>query len=176
MTRRVPSSLLTALGLPAEMDRLYPQLLGLTGGDLATVASYFQRTIDELEGDIEPLRKVGIVTVIDGRVLVRSPTETMGALLAEQADLTTKVRDRLDELSAAAGFLTAAASKPGPRDVEHSRPLDGELTEGGDPLSLLTALISASSGDLLWLRPDAWRIPRESSVARVVGSAIASGR
>lgn len=176
MTRRVPSSLLTALGLPPEMDRLYPQLLGLTGGDLATVASYFQRTIDELEVDIEPLRKVGIVSVIDGRVLVRSPTETMGALLAEQADLTTKVRDRLDELSAAAGFLTAAASKPGPRDVEHSRPLDGELTEGGDPLSLLTALISASSGDLMWLRPDAWRIPRESSVARVVGSAIAGGR
>jgi DNA-binding CsgD family transcriptional regulator len=176
MSRRAPSSLITALGLPAEMDRIYPQLLGLNGGDLATVSSYFQRTTDELEADIEPLRKAGIVSLVDGRVLVRSPTETMGALLAEQADLTAKVRDRLDELSAAAAFLTAAATRPGPRDVENSRPLDGELTEGGDPLSLLTALISASTGDLMWLRPDAWRIPRESSVARVVGSAISSGR
>ena len=73
-------------------------------------------------------------------------------------------------------YLTAAASRPGPGDVEDSQPLDGEETQGGDPLSLLTALISQSTGDLMWLRPDAWRIPRESAVARVVGSAIETGR
>jgi len=174
--RAAPTSLITALGLPAEMDGLYPQLLGLSGGDLATVSSYLQRTTHQLEADLEPLLRAGLADIVDGRMIVRSPTEAMSALLAEQAEVAAQVRDRLAGLSAAAGFLTAAASRPATNDVEGSQPLDGEQTQGGDPLSLLTGLISRSTGELMWLRPDAWRIPRESSVARVVGSAIASGR
>lgn len=176
MPRPAPSSLIAALGLPAELDRLYPQLLGLSGGDLGTVASFLQRDAAQLTEQIGPLVEHGIVELREGRMIVRSPTDAIGVLLAEQAEIAAGVRDRLDELSAAAGFLTAAASRPGPSDVEASRPLDGEQTEGGDPLSLLTALITQSTGDLNWLRPDTWRIPRESAVARVVGSAIDSGR
>jgi DNA-binding CsgD family transcriptional regulator len=176
MVRRAPTSLISALGLPAELDRLYPQLLALTGGDLRTVASFLQRDADQLAADIEPLRRHGIIDLVAGRMIVRSPTEAISILLAQQAEVAAQVRDRLDDLSAAAGFLTAAASRPGPSDVDDTRPLDGEQTRGGDPLSLLTALISQSTGDLNWLRPDAWRIPRESAVARVVGSAIANGR
>ena len=176
MSRRAPSTLITALGLPAELDRLYPQLLGLSGGDLTTVSSYLMRSPEELAADLEPLRRLGIAEIVDGRMIVKSPTEAMAALLAEQADIAAGVRARLDDLAAAAGFLTAAASRPGPRDVDNTQPLDGEQTEGGDPLSLLTALISQSTGELMWLRPDAWRIPRESAVSRVVGSAIANGR
>jgi len=176
MTRRGPVSLISALGLPAELDRLYPQLLGLSGGDLVTVSSYLQRTTDELTADLEPLLEHGIVEIVGGRMLVRPPTEAISALLTEQAHATARLRDRLDDLAVATAYLTAAASRPGPGDVDDSQPLDGEQTQGGDPLSLLTALISQSTGDLMWLRPDAWRIPRESSVARVVGSAIASGR
>ena len=41
------------------------------------------------------------------------------------------------------------------------QPLDGELSSGGNPLQLLTTIIDETTGDLLWLRPDAWRMPRE---------------
>jgi DNA-binding CsgD family transcriptional regulator len=73
-------------------------------------------------------------------------------------------------------FLTAAVTRPGPGEVENHAPLDGELSSGGNPLQLLTNLIEESRGDLLWLRPDAYRMPRESAMAQVVGAAIASGR
>ena len=37
-------------------------------------------------------------------------------------------------------------------------------------------MIRTSRGDMLWLRPDAWAMPREAAVAAVVAEAIASGR
>ena len=169
-------SLISALGLPPELDRLYPQLRGLSGGDLATVSSFLRRTTEELAADLEPLRAHGIVDIVDGRMLVRSPTEAISGLLRTQAELTGRLRNRLDDLAVATAYLTAAASRPAESDVEGSQPLDGELTEGGDPLNLLTSLISQTSGDMMWLRPDAFLIPRESTVARVVGTAIAGGR
>ena len=54
--------------------------------------------------------------------------------------------------------------------------LDGELSAGGNALQLLTDLIESSKGDLLWWRPDAWLLPRESAISVVVGRAVASGR
>jgi DNA-binding CsgD family transcriptional regulator len=50
------------------------------------------------------------------------------------------------------------------------------MSSGGNALALLTALIEQSNGDLLFLRPDTWLMPRESAISRVVGRAVASGR
>lgn len=169
-------SLISALGLSPELDRLYPQLRGLSGGDLSTVSSYLQRSPEQLTADLEPLRAHGIVEYVEGRMLVRSPTEAISGLLRMQAELTGRLRDRLDDLAVATSYLTAASSGVADSDVDGSQPLDGELTEGGDPLNLLTSLISQTSGDMMWLRPDAFLIPRESTVARIVGAAIAGGR
>jgi DNA-binding CsgD family transcriptional regulator len=41
---------------------------------------------------------------------------------------------------------------------------------------LLTTMIEQSRGDLLFLRPDAWLMPRESAISELVARAIASGR
>ena len=54
--------------------------------------------------------------------------------------------------------------------------IDGEVSAGGNALALLTALIESSKGDLLFLRPDTWTMPRESAISQVVGRAVASGR
>ena len=60
--------------------------------------------------------------------------------------------------------------------MEELGALDGELSAGGNALALLTDLIDSSKGDLLWWRPDAWRMPREAAISVVVGRAVASGR
>ena len=73
-------------------------------------------------------------------------------------------------------LLVAAGSRPAPGELENLGALDGEISAGGNPLALLTALIESTEGDLLFLRPDAWAMPRESAMSRVVGRAIDSGR
>ena len=72
--------------------------------------------------------------------------------------------------------MVSAATRPSSGDVDDVRPIDGEVSSGGNPLSLLTNLINESRGDLLWLRPDAWRMPRESAMVQVISQAVASGR
>ena len=80
------------------------------------------------------------------------------------------------DLARSIEFLSAAGSRPGPGEVEDLGGLDGEVSTGGNPLALLTALIESSKGDLLFLRPDAWAMARETAISKVVGRAVASGR
>ncbi len=67
-------------------------------------------------------------------------------------------------------------TRPKPGEVEDVQFLDGEVSSGGNPLQLLTNIIQESRGDMLWFRPDAWQMPRESAISKVVAAAIASGR
>ena len=70
-----------------------------------------------------------------------------------------------------------AATRPGPGEVER-RAAAGRRDEpsGGTRSSCSPRSSTRPTGDLLWLRPDPWRMPRESAMAKVVGDAIASGR
>ncbi|MBD8868240.1 helix-turn-helix domain-containing protein [Nocardioides donggukensis] len=176
MPRRVPTSVASALGIPPDLERLYGQLLALSGGEVSTVASSLLRTPDQLMSEVETFVRHGVVRLEGDRIIVRDPTEAIAELLREQAHATSQVKTMLEGLARAVPFLTAAGVGPGPGEVTERGPLDGELSSGGDPLSLLTALISQSKGDLLGLRPDVWRMPRESAMARVIAAAVATGR
>lgn len=176
MHRPSPRSVVAALGFPPDLERLYERVHALSGGEVGTVASAVMRTPAELEADLGPLVARGIVTFDGDRIRVLSPTEAVTAMIDAQVAAATEVRSSLQQIVQAIPFLTAANTKPGPGEQDELGPLDGEVSAGGNPLSLLTALISQSRGDLLWFRPDAWRMPRESAIARVVAAAVASGR
>ena len=177
MPRPTPSSVLSALGLPREEERLYQRALPLSGSSRDIVASALGITTDAVAGVLEPLTSRGIARFDgDARLHVLPLTEVVTLFLRREADAALEARVRLADLAGAVPFLTAATTRPGPHDVESAVPLDGELTSGGNPLQLLTNIIEESRGDLLWLRPDAWRMPRESAMAKVVAAAVASGR
>jgi DNA-binding CsgD family transcriptional regulator len=109
-------------------------------------------------------------------LFVANPVEAVGRMLGETAASAARAHAQLDAVAAAIPFLTAPAAKPAPGQVSDVLPLDGEVSSGGQPVSLLSALIDASKGDLLWLRPDQFRKPREDAMAAIVGNAIAEGR
>lgn len=173
---RTPQSLLAALGFSPKVERLYHRGLALSGGELSTVASALQRTTDELVSDLGPLIERGIASVHGGRLTVMGPTEALAAVIRLQVAAAADISGSLQTVASAVPFLTAAATRPAPDEVDEMGLLDGEVSSGGNPQSLLTTLISQSRGDMLWFRPDAWRMPRESAVAQVVAAAIASGR
>jgi len=102
--------------------------------------------------------------------------QALVAAITREATAADHARDRLDDLARAVPLLVAAGTRPLPSELEDVRPLDGELSSGGNALELLTALIEQSRGDLLFLRPDAWLMPRESAMSQVIARAVASGR
>ncbi|MCW2797555.1 DNA-binding response regulator [Nocardioides sp.] len=176
MPRKPASTLLTSLGFSRSVERIYERLISQSGRELVSVAETLLRSPDELLADVEPLRAEGIVWLEGSRMYVAPPVDAIAMLLATQAEQAARSRDRLAELSHAIPFLAAGSVGPGPGEVHDVAPIDGELSSGGSVFGLLHALITQSKGDLLWLRPDQWRISREESITKVVGEVIASGR
>ena len=176
MSRTSPASLLSALGLAREEERLYQRLLPLSGSPVSSVVAALDIDEEAFSLLLEPLATRGIARVVGGSVHVQSLTEVVAGQVLREADVADRSRRRLMELSSAIPFLTAAVTRPLPGEVEEMGLVDGEVSRGGNPLQLLTSLIGESRGDLMWFRPDAWRMPRESAVAKVVADAIASGR
>jgi hypothetical protein len=160
----------------ADDEQRYQQLLPLSGSPLGDVASALRVEPRQVPAALARLIELGIVRVEGERVVVQRIEQALESAIAREADAAVRARDRLADLARAVPLLVAAGSRPAPGEVEDVRALDGELSTGGDALALLTDLIESSRGDLLFLRPDAWLMPRESAISQVVRRAVDAGR
>jgi hypothetical protein len=160
----------------ADDERRYQQVLPLSGSSVEEVASALRVEPDRVPEALAGLTGSGNVRIRDYRVLVLRADQALAAAITREATAADRARDRLGDLARAVPLLVAAGTRPGPGEVEDVQPLDGELSSGGNALELLTAMIEQSRGDLLFLRPDAWSMPRESAISQVVARAVASGR
>jgi hypothetical protein len=160
----------------AEDERRYQQVLPFSGSTVGGVATALGVDPERVPATLAPLIELGVVRIEGDRVAVLRHDQVLAAAISREADAAVQVRERLDDLARAVPLLVAAGSRPAPGEVEDVRALDGEMSTGGNPLQLLTALIEQSRGDLLFLRPDTWQMPRESAMSRVVGRAVTSGR
>ena len=176
MARHEPGSVLTALGFSPTLERTYERVLRQTGQRLPFVAAAVTLTPDELVEELAPLVERGIVRIVDDRVHVESPTQALARLIVQQSEAASRVQADLAALARAVPLLVAGSARPAEGEVRDVKPLDGEISSGGDPAPLIAALIQQSKGDLAWLRPDQWRIRREEAMLDVVRDLVASGR
>lgn len=176
MPRSRSASVLTALGYPTELDRTYQRLRSQSGREVARVAASMLRTPAELTDELAPLIDAGIVRIDGGTVEVAAPVEVLRTALAAQSAQAERAHRSLDELTAAIGMLSAEESRRAPGEIESSQPLEGEVATGGDIFTLVRSLVLRGSGDVLWLRPDQWKSPREDRRIALVAAAMAQGR
>ena len=171
-----PSSVLAALGLDRRAELLYFRLVPVSGHTVTGVAQLVQTEPDRLLRDLAPLLERGLVVVDDERLVVPPLAEVVSDLVLREAQLAATTATKLAGLSVAVPHLVAAATRPDRHDLTDVRPLDGELSSGGNPVELLQLMMRTSRGDMLWLRPDAWAMPRESRVSELLAEAMATGR
>jgi DNA-binding CsgD family transcriptional regulator len=171
-----PSSALSALGLDRRAEQLYFRLAPATGHTLLGVARLVQETPGELKREMAPLLELGLVVMEGDRVVVPPIARVVAELVQRESEIAATSAQRLEALAGAVPHLVAAATRPDEDDLSEVRPLDGELSSGGNPLELLGQMMRTSRGDMLWLRPDAWAMPREAAVAGVLAEALATGR
>ncbi|EON22664.1 MULTISPECIES: helix-turn-helix domain-containing protein [Nocardioides] len=176
MPADVPSSVLTSLGLTRESERVYYQVAPAAGHTLAELTGLLNIAHEELIRDLAPLLDLGLVKFDREKLAVPPLALVVADLVRGEASRASNVAHRLDALAWAVPHLVAGATRPDESDVSEVRPLEGELSSGGNPLALIGQMLRTSSGDMLWLRPDAWAMPRESAVSRVLAEAMASGR
>jgi hypothetical protein len=171
-----PSSVLAALGLDRGAEQLYHRLAPASGYTMQAVGRLLQLEHDALLHDMRPLIELGLVSVVDDRLAVPSLATVLAELVEREAETAAVSADRLAALAQAVPHLVAATTRPDPHDLSEVRPLEGELSSGGDPLAMLGHMMRSSRGDMLWLRPDAWAMPRESAVGELLAEAMAGGR
>jgi DNA-binding CsgD family transcriptional regulator len=180
MARPAPTSVLTALGFAPRVDRIYQRLRSQSGRDVARVAASMLRTPDELLADLDPLVRAGIVRVEGTELVVEPPAEALRLVVAAQALRADRARRRLEGVSAAVRLLASEEGRPTPAPTEHDRslPVEGEVVtvaDRGEIYSLVRSLVLRGRGDLLWLRPDQWRGPREDRMTELIREALQQG-
>lgn len=176
MAKGEPSTVLTALGFSPAVERVYQRVLRQSGQRFDWVAAALSVTEVALLEDLRPLMARGIARIVDGRILVETPAQALGRLIVQQSEVASRSHADLAELARAVPMLVAGAARPSEHDVEGVWPLDGEVTTGGNPAALIAALLRDSKGDLAWLRPDQWRVGRESEMLQVIRDLKAAGR
>ena len=107
-------------------------------------------------------------------MVVAPPPEAMALVLAQHARSMLECSQQLQQMSRLLPDLPGHA--PAVPTAGDSLPLDGEVVVGGDVPELLATWIKETTGELLFMRPDQWRMPGESQMAVAVASAIQAGR
>lgn len=169
-------TLLSALGYAADVDRLYQRLRPQSGRDLDRVAAAMFRTPDELMAEAGPLVEAGLVHLDDGRLEVAAPVEVLRGVVESQAASAGRAQRLLDSVGQAIEVLAAEQQLSSSADDATTEPVRGELWVGGDAFSRVRSLLLDHDGDLLWLRPDQWRGPREDRMIDLVATVVARGR
>lgn len=129
-------------------------------------------TYAELDEVLDRFAALGLIH-IDGEIVKAvAPANILGQLIAGETERLQREREEIDALRNMLPTLITehlAASQPrgGAVDVHAA---------DGDVVGLVQALVNESSGDLLWFRPDQWRLPVGGEVDEVVRRHIASGR
>ena len=168
--------MLSALGLDRKTEHLYLRLVPASGHTVVGVAQLVQDPPDRLLRNLAPLEALGLVVLVEERLIVPPLAEVLSELVLHESRQAASTAVRLHELSIALPHLVASTTRPDESDLTDIRPLDGELSSGGNPLELLRLMLRTSRGDMLWLRPDAWAMPRESQVSELLAEAMATGR
>ena len=170
--------MLTALGFTPAVDRAYRRLRTMSGRELSRIAAAMMRTPEELLEEIEPLFRAGIAR-LDGDLLVlEPPNEAVRIMVAAQTVHAQRMRRWLEGLTDAVGFLPAEDAPPTAADPDGALPIEGEVltvAHRADVYAMVRDLVLGSRGDLLWMRPDQWRGPREGRMAALIAEALRQG-
>ncbi len=163
-----------ALGIPPAVDRLYRQVYASSGTPIDEVAQGLLRTREELLAELEPMIDSGVVRIENDTLQVATPAESLGLMLAEESRRAQDSATRLEGLARAVPFLGEGSSQGAASD--DSMAVDAEIFTGGNVPELLVRWIEESSGELLFLRPDQWRMPSESMMLQATIGALREGR
>lgn len=165
-------AVLTALGLPTQMEPVYRRVLPGSGLPVDQVAASMLLSPERLLDQLAPLMALEVVTVEDGVLHVLDPATATSRALAAQAD---------DLGVAAAELARIAEVLPVLAERRYAQPgndqlIDGDVSATTDVPGLIAQWIRENRGDPCFLRPDQWRFPSESEMAVAVGNAVREGR
>lgn len=122
---------------------------------------------------LDRLRALGLVRGKSGAVVSNPPERALGRLI----DLETEAhQEAVGALESVRALLPELAAEHAGLAVARGVQAGVELVDGGDVVALLRSLAAASTGEVLWLRPDMWQHPYGAGLNSLVADLVGAGR
>jgi hypothetical protein len=172
----LPSEELSALGVlgfSAAAEDLYRLVLRNSGSTVEALAALADAPVDEVREQVVRFAGAGVVDVRGETVLARPPGEAISRLVVEEA---RRLQSREQQLAAARDLVPALTAEHLASSAPKGEAVAMERVHGGDVAQLIRSLSAASTGELLWLRPDQWKLPPRLEIDDWVGDLMRSGR
>lgn len=172
-TETPETSPLTLIGLDVSDERLYRQLLRGSGSSLRTLSEVTGMAPHTLLAEVARFEALGLVRLEGDVVRAVAPDLAFESVLTAEHERLETAAGRLDALRSMVPSLVAEhlVSRHQPQ-----RPADVQAVEDVDVVALLRSLAEDSTGDMLWLRPDQWRLAMAQDMDDLVRTLLASGR
>ncbi|WP_162598621.1 helix-turn-helix transcriptional regulator [Nocardioides gilvus] len=167
---------LESLGLPSSSQRFYRQLRVADGLSVEEVAERLEMSPEELVDQMAPLVAVGVASLTDGTLRVVPPQHAVGILLEREASALALGVERVASLVASVRLLGSGSAATDGLDPGLPNQLDGEVVDSAAPMEMIEAWVAESSGDIMFLRPDQWRLPSEPRSAALFDQVLQQGR
>jgi DNA-binding Lrp family transcriptional regulator len=164
---------LSVLGFSARDETLYRILLRRSPTTYDALAGLVGEDVRRVAADVERFVAAGLVDVRGGAVVALPPEEALARLITDESQRLRSVQEQLVALE---GMLPSLGAEHRVDEAPQGRPVGVELVEGGDVVRLIRELTAAGTGDLMWLRPDQWRLPEGADVDGWVRELLAGGR
>ena len=165
---------LSVLGFTPALEALYRLLLRNSGLSLNMLSTLLDdRARSTLYDDLHALTALGLVDVQGLAVEALPPDRALTRLIDDESQ---RLRSRDAQLASLRGWLPALSAEHVHEPRPRGEPVAVERVEGGDVGQLIRTLSARATGDLLWLRPDTWRLPEGREVDPWIGELIRSGR
>ncbi len=163
---------LDVLGLAPEHEAVYREVLcaSLTVPQLASTLGLSDVAVAEA---VRVLVAAGLVERRGDHAVARPPSEAVARLLAERARALDHTAARLDSVRDVLPDLQATYLRGG---VGRGDPVGTELVPVPDTMQLLHRMTTGGRGELLFLRPDQWKLPFHPELDAWLGAMVRSGR
>jgi DNA-binding CsgD family transcriptional regulator len=164
---------LGVLGFSAQEETIYRLALRNSGTTLPGLAGLASLRVGELREYLVRLAAFGLLDLTDDVVVAHPPQEALARLVNAES---RRVQSRSQQLDNVRGLLPSLSADHLASSVPQGEPVTVEVLGDGDVAQLVRSLAASSSGELLWLRPDPWKIPSGSDIDAWVVDLLRSGR
>ncbi|HEX6246768.1 MAG TPA: helix-turn-helix transcriptional regulator [Nocardioidaceae bacterium] len=172
--RDVDPTPLVLAGLRPGDEPLYRLVLRNSGIARSGLAELTGTPAPELDPVLERFRSAGLVHFCGDTVVAVPPAEILVPLARDRAtsllrefDLVDALRDLIPQL-----VVDEVASLPETREQVDVEAVGADV----DAVEVVRSLLRESSGDVLWFRPDQWRLPLAPAADRMVSHLRETGR
>lgn len=164
---------LAVLGLDAADEDLYRTLLRRSPTSMAALAAQAGSSRDEVLPVLRRFESIGLVDLHGDTVVAAAPDQALRRVIDDEGRRLRVVQEQLDALRRMLPDLAAehlAAAEP------RGEPIRIEVVEYERIVEVVQTLTARTTGDLLWIRADQWRIPEGQAVDAWVAQLLRSGR